>query len=624
MKVYVVDPKITLGHNVVALAFYNTCRIELEKHVETTSIMTEIVMESAKPTDQDVMVFFNRADQAYPEYFISFLQDVLRTGCGVFPVAIAENHRYPPEIASSHQSYDVAEQLQQRKLTTSQIETVAVALARTVVSRLQPSLTKHNMKLFLSHRRFDGEKIAGAFHDELQVRMQHVFRDLNAVLVGEEAQEIIERNLCKSDAVVFLDTPRCGESEWVALELRIALARHLPIVWIKIGPNNGRAGLTVVPAGEPHFNRPDIDTKTRNVGSGFVDDVIHKAFEISREYAKNVFGHLRRVRTLADEGSIELKELSFQHLTYQVQIPRRNFRYFQRPMTHVVGFYGRIPQDDDRLSFLNNLEQLGYKPHPVLGHFYDAALMLAPVALQSNQVLVRQPHLVDSCAEYVNSLEKYLRSLSQQTSPQKRGIIISGAFPDCEPEHQQHLTDAIYAFTQAILDREGIVIFGAHPTFQHLIFDMARQRRPDDFVQSVHMYASKYFVTDAAIDEFKKHATTIATEVVGKDRAKSLTTMRRAMIQDKEAAAMVVMGGKTNRADIPPGVDEEIELAKAAGLPVFIIGSVGGRAAELASLLDADNWKEKPNHLSPAFNHELMVSLDYSLMAKEILDKLGL
>ncbi|WP_371367659.1 hypothetical protein SRRS_15150 [Sporomusa rhizae] len=622
MKAYIVDPNIILGNDVVASKFYNACRTELEQHVEMTSIINRIVMETTNPTDQDVLIFFNRTDQTYPDYFISFLQDVLRKGCGVYPIAISENHRYPPESVSSSQSYDVAEQLQQRKLTSLQIETVAVALARTVISYLQPSLTKDNLQLFLSYRRSDGEKIAGAFHDQLQIRMQNAFRDINAVLVGQEAQEIIERNLRKSDAVIFFDTPSCGASKWVELELRTALTLHIPIIWIKIGPDDKREKLAILPVGEPHFNQPDIDMRTRNVESLFVDNVIQKAFEISREYAKSVFGHLRQLRALANEGCIELRELNNNYLTYQIQIPRRKFRYFQRPMTHVVGFYGRAPKDEDQRVFLNNLEQLGCKPHPVWGYFYDTALMLAPVSLQNDQHLVREPHLVDSCAEYVSSLENYLRSLSQQSTTSKRGIIISGAFPDCEPEHQQHLTDAVYSFTQAIMDREGIVIFGAHPTFQHLIFDMAKQRRPDDFVQSVHLYASKYFVTDAAVDEFRAHALTIATEAE-KDRAKSLTLMRKAMIQDTEAICMIVMGGKSARPGISPGVDEEIELAKAIGLPVFLIGSVGGRSAELASELDARNWEIKPNHLPPAFNHELMLSLDYSLMAKKILDNLG-
>ena len=318
------------------------------------------------------------------------------------------------------------------------------------------------------------------------------------MLVGEKAQEIIERNLRQSDAVIFLDTPRCGESEWVELELQMALSLNIPIVWIKIGPRDGRASLNVVPADKPHFYKPDIDPSTRQLDSDFVDGAIQKAFEVSRENAKKVFGHLRRVRVMADKGSIDLKELSHKYFTYQIQIPRQGFRYYQRPMTHIVRFYGRIPQDEEQQDFIRCIDDLGYESHPVLGQFYDTALMLAPIASQNKKNL-QSPLLVDSIDEYISSLEHYVRLKFSKTHPKKRGVIISGAFPDCEPEYQQYITDAIHAFTKEILDREGIVIFGAHPTFQYLIFDIAKQRKPKVFKHAVRMYVSKYFITDATV-----------------------------------------------------------------------------------------------------------------------------
>lgn len=55
---------------------------------------------------------------------------MLQVGCSIFPVAMTEAHRQPPSIISTYQSYDVVEQLQQRKLTDSQVETVAIAEKR--------------------------------------------------------------------------------------------------------------------------------------------------------------------------------------------------------------------------------------------------------------------------------------------------------------------------------------------------------------------------------------------------------------------------------------------------------------------------------------------------------------
>jgi hypothetical protein len=627
MRAYILDPRLTLGSHECARRFFEACRKEIERHVETTCILSEAVMFSATPTADDVLLLFNRADQNYSNTVVSFFERVLREGCTIFPVAMTEDHRDPPFLLSDYQSYDVPEQLRQRKLTPLQMETIATALARTVVARLQPTLSKDNMYLFLSYRRVDGEQIAGAFHDELCVRMQRVFRDLNSVLVGQESQDVILKNLRLSDVVVFFDTPRCAESEWVALELRSALAMNIPIVWIRVGAeDSNRPKLKVTPGGEPHFRLTDVDMNSRRIDSELVDQVIAKAFEISREHANTVFSHLERLRALHQKGVIRLSELNKRYMTYHIEIPRPyRFRYRQRPMIHIVGFYGRIPKPDDRDRFLRNVEGLGYLPHRLYGyHYYDCALMLAPVAPQSGEDVIEGSNsLVDSCAEYVASVENYIRGLPDSIHHQRKGVIISGAFPDCEPEHQQHVTDAVHAFTQAILDRGGTVIFGAHPTFQHLIFDLAKQRRTD-YKAAVHMYVSRYFVTDAFIEECRQKATVTPIDAVDGDRQKSLTAMRQAMIRDEEALCLVAIGGKTHRPDLPPGVDEEIDLAKARGIPVFMIGSAGGRTAELAAEFDKNGWKEKLNRMSDEFNRELMVSLDYHVLANRILDHIGL
>ena len=622
MHAYIVNPNLVLNRNNLASEFFEKLKLELDEHIASIEIKNEMVMASINLTKKDVLIFFNNNSSDYPQYFIEFLEEAKNKQCSIFPIAISENHRQPPCIVSCVQSYDIVEQLHKRKLMVAQVDTIATVFSRDIVSILQPTLTRKNMKLFLSHRRLDGEHIAGAFHDALQVRMQNSFRDINAVFVGEEAQEIIETNLRKSDAVIFLDTPKCGDSSWVEKELRMALLLHIPIVWVKIGSDDNRASLLIKPAGEPHFKWADIDTNKRSISTDRVDAVIQKAFEISREHAKKIFECLSRVRRLKRNNQIELIELCSQKLTFEVQIPRKNFRYLQRPITHIVRLYGRIPQDEDKTDFEQDLKDIGYEPHPRLGNIYDASIMIAPMALQEGEFPAEKLPLIDSGEDYVNSLEQYLQ-LSKKADAPKRGVIISGAFPDCEPEYQQNLTDAIHAFTSEILNREGIIIFGAHPTFQHLIFGMAKQKKPSDFIKAVHLYISKYFVTDAVVDELQHHATVTASNQEG-TRAQSLTLMRKKMIADPDAACMIVMGGKTHRPNIPPGVDEEIELAKSAGIPIFYVGSVGGRSAELASGLDGDDWKGKNNHLSEEFNRKMLVSLDYRVLAKELFDGLGL
>jgi hypothetical protein len=109
------------------------------------------------------------------------------------------------------------------------------------------------------------------------------------------------------------------------------------------------------------------------------------------------------------------------------------------------------------------------------------------------------------------------------------------------------MTSAVHAFSEAAL-RSGVGLsFGAHPTFQFLIFDLARRIRPDDFRRVLRMYVSKFFVTEATVLEFQNNAEVFPTDAVAGDRARSLTMMRRAMLNDPEVGALVAIGGKTSR-----------------------------------------------------------------------------
>ena len=216
----------------------------------------------------------------------------------------------------------------------------------------------------------------------------------------------------------------------------------------------------------------------------------------------------------------------------------------------------------------------------------------------------------DSIADYVAEIQRGVAPPATQT----KRLVISGAFPDCEPEFQQNMTNAVYALVEAGL-RAGIGIsFGAHPTFQFMIFEVAKRLRPSDHLAAVRMYISRFFVTDATIDEFRKDAEVLAVDANG-DRASSLTRMREAMMRDPDAAALVVIGGKKTRPGIPPGIDEEIALAREAGLPVYIIGSVGGRSSELISGM---NQKERNalNDFPDAMQDLLATSLDYAALAQ--------
>lgn len=623
MTVFFIHPNLTVAKNKNLDTFFSVCRDEIEQHISTQIISNEEVMSGIDLSKEDVVIFFNNSNnQEYEKYIVDFLQEACSKETLIFPVALDKDNRNPPVVIAELQSFDISENLRKRSLTQEQIGTISLLFARGIIARSQPTLSRDNMNIFLSHRRLDGEEITGKFFDFLNSIEQKSFRDINKVLMGEDAQEIIEKNLKQSDVVIFLDTPKSGESKWIAKELRMAMTHGIPIIWVKIGEETNRSKEYYFPvAHEPHFYLPTLNPKTDSISNELSEKIVHEAFKMIRKNSINIMGYIKRIRELSNNKEIVLKSLDQKHLTYQIEIPRKGYRYFQKPMTHIVSFYGRIPQGGDQNEFMSNIKKIGYEPHPKWGHWYDSTIMLAPVFSENNETIIEDPDRIDSCEEYINSLESYLSHLKNPQKKRGQGIIISGAFPITDGDEQHYVIDAVRAFTQTIFSRNHQIIFGAHPTFQPLIFDMADQLNFKNEPMT-HMYISRFFVDQDEIDKLEQHTNIIPVDSINENRDESLTAMREAMINHENIVGMIVIGGKIASGSTKPGIDEEIEIAKKRGIPVFIIGAAGGRAGEIASQM---HLKENIyNNLSNEFNFELMTSPDFSTLANKLMEELKL
>ncbi len=137
------------------------------------------------------------------------------------------------------------------------------------------------------------------------------------------------------------------------------------------------------------------------------------------------------------------------------------------------------------------------------------------------------------------------------------------------------------------------------------------------------MYISKYFATQNLIAELNTSATVHAIDSVSNSREDSLSIMRKEMLSNNSATALICLGGKTNMENVKPGIDEEIEIAISQGIPVFLIGSVGGRSSVLAHKYNKDGWCNKLNKLTVNDNIELMTSTDFGTLAHKILNSLA-
>lgn len=53
-------------------------------------------------------------------------------------------------------------------------------------------------------------------------------------------------------------------------------------------------------------------------------------------------------------------------------------------------------------------------------------------------------------------------------------IILSGAFPDCDEIYKNSLLEALSVYAKQIIRNGYTLVFGAHPTFQEIIFDIRK------------------------------------------------------------------------------------------------------------------------------------------------------
>lgn len=158
------------------------------------------------------------------------------------------------EVISDKQSYDVWEQLRCRDLDERYIGTIAKIFSRKIIARVFPTCYCEEGEIFLSHRRVDGEDITAKIYDKMLVQAKEStpFRDVVNVKVGDAAQEVIDEVMESSDVFVFIHTLKSGESDWILKELRFALLRQIPILWVQIDDADINI-LKVKPSDKPHL-----------------------------------------------------------------------------------------------------------------------------------------------------------------------------------------------------------------------------------------------------------------------------------------------------------------------------------------------------------------------------------
>jgi SLOG cluster3 family/TIR domain len=577
------------------------------------SILSPGAVTACAPGPGDAIIFFNPPCAEHAEAIEELLDEGVAAGAVLLPIALDPDDRRPPGSAGDKQSFDVTDQLRRRDLPDDRLEPIGATFAREAMSMIMPTFVRTRLRLFLCHRRSDGEALTARIDQSLSARHEHVFRDLIDIQIGDEAQATIDEKLAGADALVFLDTPDAGTSWWVTHELATALGRNIPVVWVRLGPEDDRPELLTVPAAEPHIAAADTELDAARAGA-IADEILNLAVRLAKQHGRASHAGLRRLKRWAAETGATFEVLDARQLIFQIRYPVSSAAraYPLRPATDIVQVFGRACDSDDEQALERYLTEHGMGPHDHECRAFDAAILLDPTS--TGHRLVGDW----SVAEHP---ERFLGSL--QTAPgiddRSPRLLLLGAFPNGDLARDQ-VAPAVHATASTWLRLGGTIVCGGHPTFTPLLVEAARNVLGDDARDRLVIYQSAWYVAPAAASELNRVATVRLID--GADtREASLTTMRDQMVTTGQADAVLAIGGRTEEGGAHvPGIDEEIGIARRHGLPVYLLGAPGGQAARLASAFAADPqpWSRLGNALAPDENRFLQTTEAFEDAARMI------
>ncbi|WP_028857219.1 TIR domain-containing protein [Psychrilyobacter atlanticus] len=543
---------------------------------------------------EDLLIFFN------PNIKIYELEKILKAAAEenirMFPISTSTSNRKPLDDIDEYQSFDSITEKNIRGLDDNYIKIIGECFGREIIIHEFSAIFNKKIKIFLSHRRKECEDVAKLFKDSLHDKKENVFIDLHEVSTGEKAQEIIEENLENSDILIFIQTKTTFESEFQLKELKKAFELSIPVLWITLDlKENEFKKMPLHPLGKPHFELDEITSIETN-------QIINYAFDMIKLKKQRLLDKIIwKLKSLKENG-IDYKELCNRDSIYLIEQESldpcfgtsiKNARLFK--------CLCREYQKED----LTNLKEHLLK---IEKHNQNCILSIKGEERELENNI---------------NLKKYEQFLNSKTEQKFfGGVIISGSFPDnIDPKYQQNIIDAISVIVEETLIRGGKIIFGSHPTFQGLILEKSKKFNVNG-EKKVKLYVSKQFEGMYDIKYFKENSEVFEIEksIVEKIPA-SLTQMRKAMVSDLEAVALVCIGGKEKGDSLTliPGIDEEINLAKEKKLPIFVISSTGGRSKELIEegFENSLSTEDKKNEITYGNNFKLISEIILEEVAKK-------
>lgn len=609
MNVIFCKPDLTMTELKAATEFFRECTEILSSYVanvqyiSTTFQINQLLSQEA--SKNDIFVFFTSEKGEYTDTMLKLISKYNDAQSRIWAIAMEGNPecRRPPEPVTDKQSFDVASRKENRNPLKNNIKAIAQLFARKIVAQTLSPLYRDEVLYFISHRRIDGERVAAKLADGLRLltRERNVYRDVVNVKVGDDAQKDIDKHLAVSDVVIFLQTEEAQDSSYIIKELCYALVNDIPVLWIQIDDATYDR-MEIRPGQGPVLSYRSEEFESPDRLEEIVDEVEDKCFQLIMNSSNQVYSYIEYLNEMRSVGKIKLTNDSNSALAYGIEYREKTRDLYDSGIRkHYVQCFGRNPKDDDIRSFIDKAKrENSYDKHDKL--FLLSSHGRRDKSVQDTKVIE------ENFDDYLMNLENVSGAKREQRN---KRIILSGAFPDGDEIYEASLLEALVVYSREIIKNGYTLVFGAHPTFQKLIFDIG-SLYASDVKYSIEMHMAKDYIKQYDVEELQEKCTLILAD--------TLEEMRENMICKEKSEMMICMGGKIKPDKSQQGVDIEVDLAKKVNIPVALVGTVGGRSSEYAfEKLTEGDWSSL-NPWEKTLNEALFYNMNHRLMIKKLLN----
>lgn len=609
MKIIFSRPELTMQKIEEATDFYDECTSILNMYVSNVYYISTVIqvkqLLAGKAEKDDILIFFTSEKGVYSDQILSLLKKYNNVQSRIWAIAMDSSPecRRPPEPVTDKQSYDVSCRKENRNPLKNNMKAIAQMFARKIVAQTLSPLYQDEVLYFISHRRIDGEHVAGKLADGLRLltRERNIYRDVVNVAVGDDAQKDIDEHLKVSDVLIFIQTEQAQYSDYIIKELCYALVNDIPVLWIQIdGASYDK--LQIHPGQGPilSYRSDEFDDKDRL--EEIVDEVEDNCFRLIMNSSNQVYSYVNYLNELGNLGRIKLTNDDSSPLAYEIEYHEKTRdRYDIGLRKHYIQCFGRNPQERDIQRFVEKAKK---------EHQYDRQDRLFLLSNHGNRDRhVSEDKVVEENYDnYLMNLENVFGVMRQQRN---KRIILSGAFPDCDEIYKVSLLEALAVYSREIIKNGYTLVFGAHPTFQKMIYDIG-DLYASDVKYSIEMHMDKAYIDQYNIEELQERCTLILAD--------GLQKMRENMICNTRGEMLICLGGKIKEDKTQQGVDIEVGLARKANIPVALVGTVGGRSSEYAyQKLVEGSWSDL-NPWDKVLNENLFYNVNHRLMIKRLLE----